>query len=415
MGKVIIIITVLILTVQSNSQGWVQQTSGTALNLYSASFLDSHLGFVAGTDIILKTTNGGINWINTNAPLYNYSQVIFLNNNTGYASTGSGIVKTTNSGSIWNFYSTPFPNNSISFINTATGYSCGSDQNANRKIMKTVDGGITWNVIYSISSMYVFKSIYFSDSLTGYNTRYYHQESSWIDNIYRTSNGGLNWDIVYSQPNDHLESFFFLSQGYGYLAGFGRVLETSNGGSNWISHAFTNIAFYTVFFTDYNTGYVAGGQSGFTRIYRTTNAGIDWNLSLNFNSGALRSLTFPNVKTGYAVGDNGVILKTTNSGVTPMLPISTEIPDHFSLSQNYPNPFNPSTKIRFEISGSSAAQTFISVYDILGREVATLVNEELKPGTYEVDWNASDFPSGVYFYKLETEYFTETKRMILLK
>jgi len=107
-----------------------------------------------------------------------------------------------------------------------------------------------------------------------------------------------------------------------------------------------------------------------------------------------------------------VIKYTQTIGIEP---VSAEIPQQFSLSQNYPNPFNPSTKIRFAISGSSAAQTFLSVYDMLGREISTLVNQELKPGTYEVDWNASSFPSGVYFYRLNAGSFTETKKMLLVK
>jgi hypothetical protein len=95
--------------------------------------------------------------------------------------------------------------------------------------------------------------------------------------------------------------------------------------------------------------------------------------------------------------------------------LSNEVPEKFELFQNYPNPFNPSTKIKFDIPVKSVGQTFLSVYDILGREVATLVNEKLNPGTYEVEWNASNYPSGVYFYKLETGNFTETKRMMLIK
>ncbi len=96
-----------------------------------------------------------------------------------------------------------------------------------------------------------------------------------------------------------------------------------------------------------------------------------------------------------------------------------EIPESFKLYNNYPNPFNPTTKIRFDISGTSVAQTFLSVYDMLGREVATLVNEELKPGTYEVEWSAeggeTNFASGVYFYKIVADGFTDTKRMVLIK
>jgi len=95
--------------------------------------------------------------------------------------------------------------------------------------------------------------------------------------------------------------------------------------------------------------------------------------------------------------------------------VNSEIPEIFSLSQNYPNPFNPTTKIKFDISGSSAAQTFLYVYDLIGREIAVLVNQHLKPGTYEVDFDGSNLPSGVYYYKLESGGFIETKKMVLIK
>jgi len=94
-------------------------------------------------------------------------------------------------------------------------------------------------------------------------------------------------------------------------------------------------------------------------------------------------------------------------------PISSEVPNSFKLVQNYPNPFNPSTKINFALPKPDFVK--LVVYDILGREVATLVNESLKPGTYEVEWNASNFSSGVYFYRLETDGYIETKKMIVVK
>ncbi|HJY63526.1 MAG TPA: SBBP repeat-containing protein [Ignavibacteria bacterium] len=109
--------------------------------------------------------------------------------------------------------------------------------------------------------------------------------------------------------------------------------------------------------------------------------------------------------------------------------VSGIIPDNFSLSQNYPNPFNPATKIRFSIAnlpfgegpvrkdsfGGVGSRTKLIIYDILGRQVETLVNEQIKPGTYEVDWNAVNYPSGVYFYKITVNGFSETKKMILVK
>ena len=93
--------------------------------------------------------------------------------------------------------------------------------------------------------------------------------------------------------------------------------------------------------------------------------------------------------------------------------ISTEIPSEYSLSQNYPNPFNPSTTIKYEIPRSGLVN--INVFDVLGREVATLVNEKQNPGTYEVKWDATNYPSGVYFYKLISGYSSETKKLVLVK
>jgi hypothetical protein len=89
------------------------------------------------------------------------------------------------------------------------------------------------------------------------------------------------------------------------------------------------------------------------------------------------------------------------------------IPSAFALNQNYPNPFNPTTTIEFRVSSSEFVS--LKVLDVLGREVATLVNEPRQPGTYSVRWNAAGAPSGVYFYRLQAGTFVETKKMILAK
>ena len=99
--------------------------------------------------------------------------------------------------------------------------------------------------------------------------------------------------------------------------------------------------------------------------------------------------------------------------VTSVEPATNNLPGDFVLEQNYPNPFNPSTKIKFDMPKSSFVK-FV-VYDITGREVESLVNENMNAGTYEVNWNAAKLSSGIYFYKLETNEFIETKRMVLIK
>jgi len=135
-----------------------------------------------------------------------------------------------------------------------------------------------------------------------------------------------------------------------------------------------------------------------------------------FPSIAVSGNTVHVVWTDNRTGDGDVYYKRNPTGNTiGITNTGTGIPQAFHLDQNYPNPFNPVTKIKFDISGTSVAQTFLSVYDILGHEVSVLVNQQLQPGTYEVNWNASGFPSGVYYYRLEAGTFTETKKMVLIK
>lgn len=93
--------------------------------------------------------------------------------------------------------------------------------------------------------------------------------------------------------------------------------------------------------------------------------------------------------------------------------ISSEIPEQYILTQNYPNPFNPVTNIEFSIPKTGFVM--LEIFDVLGRKAETLVNAELKPGTYKVDWTASNYPSGIYFYRLSAGPFSESRKMILVK
>jgi hypothetical protein len=92
---------------------------------------------------------------------------------------------------------------------------------------------------------------------------------------------------------------------------------------------------------------------------------------------------------------------------------SNEVPSEYKLYQNFPNPFNPSTNIKFALTKSGLVK--LEIFDALGKEMAVLVNEKLNAGTYSVDWNALQNPSGVYFYRIETDNYTNTKRMLLIK
>ena len=113
---------------------------------------------------------------------------------------------------------------------------------------------------------------------------------------------------------------------------------------------------------------------------------------------------------------SGTINVSDVSWVLPIavsVPIAESVPEQFALEQNYPNPFNPSTAITYQVS--KAGLVTIKVYDLLGQEVTSLVNEEKVPGTYRVTWNAEGIPSGVYFYTMNSSSFAATRQMILLK
>lgn len=93
--------------------------------------------------------------------------------------------------------------------------------------------------------------------------------------------------------------------------------------------------------------------------------------------------------------------------------IEGSVPDNFRLFQNYPNPFNPSTNIKYQITKNSLVT--LKIYDVQGKEISTLINETQSPGTYELNWNAAKYSSGIYFYKMETDNFTDIKKMTLVK
>lgn len=121
-----------------------------------------------------------------------------------------------------------------------------------------------------------------------------------------------------------------------------------------------------------------------------------------------------------ALSHNGYIFAGTGSGVfrsvestTSVRELSPAMPAAFALEQNYPNPFNPSTEIQFSLPQKT--HVTLTIFDLLGREVTTLVFEELSAGSHSERWHAVGFPSGVYFYTLTASEFTQTKKLLLVK
>ncbi|MBN1632604.1 MAG: T9SS type A sorting domain-containing protein [Ignavibacteria bacterium] len=398
-----------------SQSGWISQNSGTGTILQGVCLVDSNIGFAVGWgDVILKTTNGGTNWFSqvSGTSECSFYGVSFTDANNGTVvgllivdrNYIGGILRTTNGGTNWILQHSPnYWLLGVSFIDANTGFVVGGFYNLST-ILKTTNGGTNWisktsgttNCLYGVT---------FTDAdngtIVGIN-----------GSILRTTNGGENWISQTSGTTIGLSSVSFIDANTGFVVGgCGTILKTTNGGENWVSQTSgTTNNLNCVKFCDMNIGTIVG-DSGI--ILRTTNGGVNWTSQTSGTTNFLTGVSFIDANTGAAVGYWGKILRTTDGGGVFVKQISNEIPEGFLLYQNYPNPFNPSTKIKFDIPELSSLK--IIIYDLLGKEVVTLVNENIREGSYEVIWDASEYASGVYFYRIYTENYTETKSMILVK
>ena len=433
---------------------WNNGTSNTTLQLNTVSFTGLDTAYAFGGDgIVLETTDGGSTWSEISSGERSYFESIcFTDQNTGYVSGGgrdgnAQILKTTNGGDSWevNFEDNPsFTFNSICFIDKDTGYTAGG------KIFKTTNAGSNWNEI-NTGVTQEFRKILFTDAYTGYAAggdmvlRTTDFGNTWsplntnsITNIYsvsfpskdvgyvcgdgiiKTTDAGDSWTTLSLQTSYTIYSVFFTDNNKGFGVGnWGTVVKTTDGGNTWDEQIFNSLdVYYSVYFFDSNNGFITGlnyfGSSA--PIYKTTDGGDTWtSLDNSPTSNSLKSVFFMDANTGYLAGYSGTILKTTNGG--GVTSIKTEqknvLPSNFELFQNYPNPFNPSTTIRYSIPKQS--NVTIKIYNILGKEIETLVNKDKPAGTYQVQFNASSLTSGVYFYRITTGTFTQVNKMILLK
>jgi hypothetical protein len=186
---------------------------------------------------------------------------------------------------------------------------------------------------------------------------------------------------------------------------------TEDGGNTWIKQN-TPQVLRSIYFSTSTTGW-AVGINGI--ILKTTDSGINWQKQVSPTNNHLFSVCFTSPTTGWIVGDYGTILKTNDGGgITSVNNAGNSIiTNTYSLSQNYPNPFNPVTSISITIGASNHVS--LRVYDVLGREVATIYSGEMSTGSYTKYWDAKYCPSGIYFCRLQVGTSSTTIKMILLK
>jgi hypothetical protein len=237
--------------------------------------------------------------------------------------------------------------------------------------------------------------------------------------LVRTSNGGTTWDTVKINnvpsniaPSD-FEDIFILDNSHAWAIGEKVILFSSDKGLNWnyVDHGVKNIdsTFYAVSFYNDKLGYI-GCYDG--TILKTIDGGKTWSADLKFKDiYRFYSVAFNENGQGFLGTSTGVILSDKQFvGVNEE---KASLPKAFSLEQNYPNPFNPSTSIKFSLTNDQFVS--LKVFDLMGREVRSLVSRFYKAGTYTINFDAKDLSSGIYYYQLKAGSNMQTRKMTLLK
>jgi photosystem II stability/assembly factor-like uncharacterized protein len=461
-----------ILKTTDGGENWTEEANNNnemMHNFYKIRFSSepaNNAGWIIGQfGMIYRTTDAGGNWISQREKKYGFSSIYFVNENTGWAVGGSGIIfhttdgggnwekqnqndslllssvyaidtqnvftvgsvtkglsiydrngtifRTTNSGQTWarQTFDTLYGLNSIVFVNDSTGWISGTEI-----LLKTNDKGITWN------------KVALDTGVPNGKIQFINENIGWIGGTLKTTDGGRNWEVQ-NIPSISLNSFYFINENMGWAVGDynggNNILKTTDGGNNWTPCGITPPGYnFSIQFISETTGWIAGFVYLNERksiIIKTTDGGLSWfdQKSPCKNEGGLSSIFILNENTGWAVGDG--IIKTTNGGgvvsVRDEKGFRNNLPNKIELFQNYPNPFNPTTIIEYQIPPNVRTQNFVSlrVYDLLGREVATLVNEQKAAGRYTQQWNAEKLSSGIYFCRLRADKYSETKKMLLIR
>jgi hypothetical protein len=385
-------------------------------------------------------------WIQTNGPYGGIVNCLAVSGTNLFAGTDNGVFLSTNNESSWTAVNNGFPSNPqiVALTDSGTNIFAGIKD----RVYFSTNNGTNWTAFnHSFDNYYL-------SALAVYGTNLIAGTSGGTSNpggVYLSTDNGTSWGSVLGG------GFLFVISlnvsGTNCLAGTdnGAFLSTDNG-TSWtiVNNGLTN--FYVTAFAGSGTNLFAGTQRG---VYLSTNNGTSWtavndgfpsnpkigtlvvngsNIFAGTNGGGVylstnngSSWTIVNsgltnyYVTALAISGTNIFAGTQGAGVwkrplSDLTAVTKEIndsPKDYILAQNYPNPFNPSTLITYSLPSSSNVK--LVVYNTLGQSIKIIDNEYKQAGSYSINFNASDLPSGIYFYKLEAGQFSQIKKMILIK
>ncbi len=413
-GKKLIVVLFLLTAINASGQ-WVPTSApiGGTVN----ALVISGSNIFAGTQYngVFLSTNNGTNWSVKGLTGMEITSFAVSGSNIFAGANYSGVYLSTNNGSNWTAVNTGLSGQSVRAVAVSGtnifagtyngGVFLSTNNGANWTSVGLTDRGI-WTFAVSGANIYA----------GTYNT----------GGVYLSTNSGANWTLT---GLSSVPVWSLAVSGSNIFAGTdGMMFLSTNNGTNWTENLLTSATLRIRSLAISGDKIFAGisdhGALHGDGVYLSTNNGANWtnkNQGFSYPPPSIHSLLIVNnsIFAGAFSNTAGSVWHRFLSDILQVQTISTVTPSAYSLSQNYPNPFNPVTKIRFDIkkSGfrSQNSEVTLKIYDALGREVETLVNEQLAPGTYEVTFDGTSLNSGVYFYKLMTDGFSETKRMLLIK
>ena len=410
----LLVCSLVLLATSAVAQNYWQPTVGLAGRSVRSIAVGSNYSFAATLDSgIYRSIDGGQSWVQANTgitDLSTWSAVVDPNSPAiAYVGTqASGVYRTTDYGGSWT--QTAFNRHWV-ISSAIDGAGHIFIATVDTGIHRSTDNGNTWQRVgdpFEIGSdVYSIGVNSLGHIFAGTDARIFRSTDNGLTWI-RSDSGvvvtGVIWSLAMNSAGD-----VFAGDGGGFFVGPGSVYRSSNNGNYWTQTPMTNRSVLSLAIN--SSGHIfAGTDSG---VVISTNNG---NSGTRINSGltVLRVYSIAIDSAGYAfAGTGGGGIFRSTQPTTSVLQSGNRAPTSYVLHQNYPNPFNPRTTIGFDVPHT--ANIALKIFDLLGREIVTLMNQPLRPGEYKVEWDASNFPSGVYFYRVEAEDFVQTRRLIVLR
>jgi len=404
------------------AQNWKLQPSGTNRPLRDVYFATSLHGWAVGdSGTILHTADGGLEWTTQPIDLSDhFYAAFFVDSVTGWIAGANGtLLYTSDGGNIWQRQqtNTSFHLRDVFFIDQSTGWAVGGNI-FQGIIIGTIDGGQSWNEL-SDSTRGSYLGVFFLNEQEGWVVG----GESLFDNfendiILHTVNGGIHWEEQFTPTIGPLQKIFFLDRNTGWAVGHSPfaegALRTNNGGFAWspvplqAGPIVTSEILRGLAVVDSQKIWI----SDIHAIYHSNDGGQTWVKQERESSKFLSTIFFLNLTHGWAVGQDGAIWKYQEKTISVESRDSDN--DDYNLAHSsFPNPATENTQIRYSFSKDS--DVVVRVYDLLGRMVATLVNEHQRAGMYTVSFDGKELPSGVYYYQISIDHRTEVRKILLVR